>query len=74
MARARPTRFLIPPESSDGSFLRIWAGSRFTSSSASQTLPSTSGERARLASASGRPVTTFSKTFIESKRAAYWKT
>ncbi len=55
MARARPTRFFIPPESSEGSFARTTAGSRFTSSRASHTLRSTSGDRARRASPSGRP-------------------
>ena len=64
----------MPPDSSEGSFFSTSAGSRFTSSSASHTLRSTSGERARFTSPSGRPVQTFSNTFIESKSAAYWNT
>jgi hypothetical protein len=64
----------MPPESSDGSFFITMAGSRFTPSSASHTLRTTSGERACFSSSRGRPVQTFSNTFIESKSAAYWKT
>jgi hypothetical protein len=64
----------MPPDSSEGSFFITIAGSRFTSSSASHTLRTTSGERERFSSARDRPVQTFSKTFIESKSAAYWKT
>jgi hypothetical protein len=64
----------MPPDSSDGSLPRTRAASRFTSSSASDTRRMTSSRPRLRISSSERPSETFSKTLMESKRAAFWKT
>jgi hypothetical protein len=68
-ARAMPTRFLIPPESSLGNFLSA-LGSSPRTFSISVTLSSISLRDSLVCSTSGKA--TFSKTLMESRRAAYW--
>jgi hypothetical protein len=74
IARAMPTRFFMPPESSDGIFASTSAGSRFTFSSTSHTLRAVSRFGSRASSSSGIPIATLSNTLSESNSAAYWKT
>ena len=73
MARAMPTRFRIPPESSDGNLCSTTSGWRLTSLMHWVTRSVTKARSSDLA-LSTMPSATFSSTSMESKSAPFWKT
>src|SRR6266568_1375596 len=67
-ARARPTRFFMPPESSSGNLFSMFFNP--TSSRAERTLPRISSFEREVFSSRGNA--TFSNTDIESNSATFW--